>query len=143
MEKHRLENRPICYSDETFIDPHAQPGRLLTDCTVLSSDDARARDLSTGLKRNPGRGKRLLVLAFIEPDGLIEKLNIIWIRSDGNPQTEDYHCDIDSKCFYNYFAEALPLLPDNAVVVLDNAAIHNKRPAGTLAIPKSLTCNNG
>ena len=48
----------------------------------------------------------------------------------------DYHADIDSKTFFDWFKNALNHLPKNSVVIMDNASIHNTRLPGT---PKSKT----
>ena len=61
MEKYRIEGRPIHYTDETYVDPNAQPGRLLTDCTIRTAYHAKDLGLTTGLKWNAGRGNRLLI----------------------------------------------------------------------------------
>ena len=65
MEGYRLQNRPIFYTDETHIDPHAQPPKFLTDCTILSADDANTKGNSSGLQWNASRGNRLLILHMI------------------------------------------------------------------------------
>ena len=61
----------------------------------------------------------------------------IWIHKNGKTLSNDYHDNIDAKCFYEWLEQSLPFLRENAVIVMDNAAIHNKRPAGT---PTSSTC---
>ena len=132
MEAYRLQGRPIFYTDETYIDPQSQPNKFLTDCTIKSANDAKEKGLSTGIKWHSGRGNRLLILHMIGPDGLIPEVEKIWIRtSNQTPQSDDYHHDIDSATFYNWFKDSLKHLPPNAVVVMDNASIHNKRSAGT------------
>lgn len=91
LEQYRIEGRPIHYTDETYIDPNAQPTKLLTDCTIRSAGEASQLGLTTGLKWNSGRGNRLLILHMIGPDGLIPELERIWIRSDRKIQSDDYH----------------------------------------------------
>ena len=130
MEEHRKNGRPIHFVDESAIDSHEQPRKLLTDNTVESAQDAKDKDLSPGLKWNPSRGNRLLILHLIGPDGLVPEFERIWIRSAGTVQSEDYHHDIDSATFNAWFLENIDALPYGSVVVIDNASIHNTRAPG-------------
>ena len=131
MQKHRRDGRKIYYTDETYCDTNGQPRKMLTDCTILSAQDAKDRQLSTGLKWNPGRGNRLLILHIIGPDGFLKHLKKIWIRKTGKILSDDYHNDIDAKTFYDWFKEVLKELEEPSAVVMDNASIHNKRAEGT------------
>ena len=127
----------IHFTDETFIYTLAQPRKVLTDNTVTSAQDAEERDLSAGIKWNSNdRGTRLLVLHMIGPNGLLRNWERIWIHKKGTIQSEDYHNDITFETFLEWFMENIDELPQNSVIVIDNASIHNKRPDGT---PNSLT----
>ena len=117
--------------DETYIDPNSQPRKFWTDITIRSAEDAKNKGLTSGLQWNAGRGNRLLILHMTSPDGLIKECERIWIHTKRKVQSDDYHNDIDSATFYNWFKDALQYLPLNAVVVIDNASIHNKREEGT------------
>ena len=136
MELYRIQGRPIHYTNETYVDPNAQPRKMMMDITVESAMQAEEQGLSTGCKWNAGRGNCLLILHIIGPDGLLHKYKRVWIRSKNTVQSEDYHTDIDAKTFYDWFKEVLMGLPPNSVVVLDNCSIHNKREEGT---PKQST----
>ena len=128
---------PIHFTDETFFYPLAQPRKILTDNTVKSAQDAEERGLSPGIKWNAGdRGNRLLVLHMIGPNGLLRNWERIWIHKKGTIQSEDYHNDITFETFLEWFMENIDELPQNSVIVIDNASIHNKRPDGS---PNSLT----
>ena len=133
MEWYRIQGRPIHYCDESAAYPQQQPRKLLRDTTVRSAMEAKEKDLSSGLKWNSGKGVRLLMLGMVSPNGWIDKLKKIWIHTKGKVQSDDYHNNIDAKTFFVWFKEALSpdILPPNSVVVIDNAAIHNKREEGT------------
>ena len=130
IARYRELGYPIHYTDETAFDPLSQPNKLLTDNTVLSAQDAKDRNLSTGLKWNAGRGNRILVLHMIGPNGLLKKFERVWIRKSGKIQCDDYHNDIDFETFLTWFMECIDELPEHSVIVIDNASIHNKRPDG-------------
>ena len=87
----RLFSLSFLVTDETYIDPNAQPEKLLTDLTVKSVQEALDKGLSTGIHRTKGRGNRLLILHMLGPDGLIPECLRVWIRSDKTIQSEDYH----------------------------------------------------
>jgi hypothetical protein len=125
MEGHRLQNRPIYYTDETYIDPNAQPPKFFTDTTILSAEDGKAKGYSSGLQWNAGRGNRLLILHMIGPDGLVEELERVYIRTDKEVQSDDYHNDFDAETMYKWYKEAIKHLPLNSVIVIDNASIHS------------------
>ena len=98
--------------------------------------DAKAKNLSPGLQWNASRGNRRLILHMIGPDGLVEKLERVYIRTDRKVQSDDYHNDFDAETMYKWYKEAIKHLPLNSVIVIDNASIHNKRAPGT---PKAST----
>jgi hypothetical protein len=98
----------------------------LVDLTVQSAEDAKKKGLSSGLKWNPGRGNRLLILHLIGPNGLVHEMERIWIRKAGTIQSEDYHNDITAETMFEWFRAALEYLPQNSVIVIDNASVHNK-----------------
>ena len=131
MEQYRIEGRPIHYQNESHCDPFRQPKKLLVDITLESADQAKAADLSTSLRWNPGRGNRILILGIIGPDGLLKKHLRVWIHSNRKIVSDDYHDNITAKDFYEWFREVLLDLPPNSVVVIDNASIHNTREEGT------------
>ena len=137
IELYRSLGYPIHFTDETFIYTLAQPRKVLTDNTVTSAQDAEERNLSPGIKWNSNdRGTRLLVLHMIGPNGLLRNWERIWIHKKGTIQSEDYHNDITFETFLEWFMENIDELPQNSVIVIDNASIHNKRPDGS---PNSLT----
>ena len=132
IERYRALGFPIHFADETFFYPLAQPRKILTDNTVKSAEDAKERGLTLGIKWNSGdRGNRLLVLHMIGPNGLLRNWERIWIHKNGTVQSEDYHNDITFETFLDWFMENIHELPENSVIVIDNASIHNKRPEGS------------
>ena len=82
MEQYRLEGRPIHYQNESHCDPFRQPKKLLVDITVKSADQAKAEDLSTSLRWNPGQGNQILILNIIGPEGLLKNHIRVWIHSN-------------------------------------------------------------
>ena len=116
----------LIHGFQLTLDPHAQPHKLLVDLTIQSAEDAKQKGLSPGLKWNAGRGNRLLILHLIGPNGLVPEMERIWIRKAGTVQSEDYHNDITAETMYDWFKAALEYLPQDSVIVIDNASVHNK-----------------
>ena len=114
------------------MDGNSQPTKLLTQCTILSSEDTNNHDSSLGIKWNGGRRIRLLVIHFIGPIGLIKEFEQIWIQFKSKTLSSDYlDDDDDAEALFNWFTNPLYSLPLNSFGVCDNTAIHNKRPACT------------
>jgi hypothetical protein len=65
------------------------------------------------LDTSPCQGKRIIILNAGK--------NI-------KDSSADYHCDMDHTLFENWFTNTLiPNLPENSVIVLDNASYHSRQ----------------
>jgi len=109
IRHYRAQNRPIYYLDETWI-----------DTTVKSSRDARG--LTTGQKEPSGKGKRLIVLHIGSTDGFVLG-GLLCFESKTN--SVDNHDEMNADTFYEWFVNILPLLKENAIIVMDNASCHS------------------
>ncbi|XP_050065819.1 uncharacterized protein LOC126554843 [Aphis gossypii] len=122
MKHYRAQNRPIYYLDETWINAGETHNRTWVDSTVKSARDAFLRGLTTGQKEPSGKGKRLIVLHIGSTDGFVPG-GLLCFESKTN--SADYHDDMNGNTFYEWFVKTLPLLKDNAIIVMDNASYHS------------------
>ena len=53
---------------------------------------------------------------MIGPQGLIKECEQVWIRSNRQVQSEDYHADIDAEYFFKWFENGLYMLFFEAVL---------------------------
>jgi len=119
---YRAENRPIYYLDETWINVGETQSRTWVDTTMKSSGEAFIEGKTTVQKEPSRKGKRLIVLHIGSTDGFVPG-GLLCFESKTN--SINYHDDINSDIFYDWFERILPLLKENAVIVMDNASHHS------------------
>jgi len=92
--------------------------------------------LSTGPSNPTGKGTRLIVLHIGSAAGFVPG-GLLCFQSKKN--SSDYHDEMSGQTFQEWFEEILPLLEDNAVIVLDNAPYHSvkKEKTPTMAWKKA------
>ena len=72
--------------------------------------------LSTGIKVPSGKGKRLIIVHIGSEEGFLKEGLLTYQTCDAG----DYHQDMNSNVFEDYFGEMIKYLPAGSVVVLDN-----------------------
>lgn len=123
IQKYRAEGREIFYLDETWLNEgHTQP-KVWQDLNVKSQRQAFMDGWSIGLKNPTGKGKRLIITHIGGVNGFVED----GLLSFESKKTGDYHEEMNSEKFENWFKKVLTKLPYNSVVVLDNAPYHSRR----------------
>ncbi|XP_011554813.3 uncharacterized protein LOC105386028 [Plutella xylostella] len=118
--KAREVGKNIYYLDETWINEgHTMP-KVWSDTTITSARAAFMSGLSTGLKNPSGKGKRLIITHVGSEDGFVEGALLVFeSKKDG-----DYHKEMNSDTFENWFKGMIEKLPENSVIVMDNASYH-------------------
>lgn len=119
LRKNRLvDKRPVVYLDETYIHPtyHAK------SCWQSADED--------GLLISDSPGKRFIIAHAGSENGFVPNALLIF-RSQS--QSADYHDDMNASNFLKWMTEkVVPNLPENSLVVMDNAPYHctqiNKAP---------------
>ncbi|XP_022161706.1 uncharacterized protein LOC111027615 [Myzus persicae] len=122
IKEYRQLGRPIYYLDETWVNAGETTSKTWVDKTVNSPRDAFVRGLTTGQKEPSGKGKRLIVVHIGSSDGFVVG-GLLCFESKKN--TGNYHDEMNGDTFYDWFANILPLLRENAVIVMDNASYHS------------------
>ncbi|XP_060858361.1 uncharacterized protein LOC132935765 [Metopolophium dirhodum] len=135
IRRYRREGRTIYFLDETWVNAGECSSKVWIDTSVKSHRDAFLKGLSTGPKNPTGKGKRLIVVHISSADGFVEG-DLLCFESKKN--TADYHDEINSDTFYEWFCGVLPRLKENAIIVMDNASYHSikKDPVPTMAWKK-------
>jgi transposase len=88
----------------------------------MSKRELFNQDLSAGLKNPSGRGKRLIVVHIGNEKGFVNKGLLVF----EGIKCGDYHDEMNSEKFEAWFTKILSLIPQNSVVVLDNAPYHSR-----------------
>lgn len=123
INKFREENRQIFYLDETWINAGHTVSKVWADETIKDKRQAFVEGLTTGLKNPSGKGKRFIIAHIGSTEGFVENGLLLF----ESKKTDDYHKDMNSELFEKWFSEILPSIPENSVIVLDNASYHSRR----------------
>lgn len=69
-----------------------------------------------------GKGKRLIITHIGSEEGFVEgALNVFESKKQG-----DYHQEMNAENFEDWFLKTIDKLPENAVIVMDNASYHSR-----------------
>ncbi|XP_074027309.1 uncharacterized protein [Leptinotarsa decemlineata] len=109
--------------DETWVNAGHTTPKVWVDESVTSSRRAFLDGLSTGLTNPSGKGKRLIICHIGNENGFVAEG--LWCFE--SKKTGDYHEEMNSGSFEQWFSKVLPHLEDNAVIVMDNAPYHLRR----------------
>jgi transposase len=96
--------------------------KIWVDQNLMSKRELFNQDLSAGLKNPSGRGKRLIVVHIGNEKGFVNKGLLVF----EGIKCGDYHDEMNSEKFEAWFTKILSLIPQNSVVVLDNAPYHSR-----------------
>lgn len=123
IKSFRNEQRKIFYLDETWVNEGHSKTKVWVDTNIHSRRQAFVEGITTGLKNPTGKGKRLIVTHIGSEDGFVEGgLHVFESKKTG-----DYHEDMNSVVFEDWFSDILEKLPENAVIVMDNAPYHSRK----------------
>ncbi|XP_072377702.1 uncharacterized protein [Diabrotica undecimpunctata] len=117
------ESLPNFKRNETWVNAGHTNSHVWVNETVKSSRQAFLSGLSAGLKNPSGKGKRLTLTHIGSETGFVE--GGLWTFE--SKKSGDYHEEMNSDGFEKWFANILPLLEDNCVIVLDNAPYHSRK----------------
>lgn len=115
---HEIRNgilkRPTFYLDETWVNQNHSKSMIWQD------PEERG-----GLKVPVGKGGRLIVLhAGSAETGFVKECKLIFHAQKSSLNT-DYHNEMNSKLFKEWFVNFLYLLEESSVIVMDNASYHS------------------
>ncbi|XP_050422420.1 uncharacterized protein LOC126834501 [Adelges cooleyi] len=114
IRHYRQQGRPIYYLDETWVDT-----REMIDQAAV---DAFLNGLATGQEEPSWKSKRLIVLHIGSSDGFVAG-GLLCSELERN-SAGNYH-EMNGDTFYEWFVRILPLLKENAIIVMDNASYHS------------------
>jgi transposase len=114
--------RPEVYLDETFINKNHS-----NQFTWYFDEDGPE------VNKPAGKGERLIVVNAIKLDGWVKNAQLIF---EAKKKTGDYHGQMNWGNFSRWFTEQLlPNIPENSIIIMDNASYHNTTEENTF--PKS------
>ena len=114
--------RQEVYLDETFINKNHS-----NQFTWYFDEDG------PDVNKPAGKGERLIVVNAITLEGWVNNAQLVF---EAKKKTGDYHGQMDWGNFSRWFTEQLlPNIPDNSIIIMDNASYHNTTEETTF--PKS------
>ena len=104
--------RPEVYLDESYVNKNHS-----NDFIWYSGEDG------PWVQKPTGKGERLIIINAISKTGWIPNAKLVF---KSMKKTGDYHGQMNKELFFKWFTEKLlPNIPDNSLIVMDNAAYHN------------------
>lgn len=114
--------RPEVYLDETFVNKNHS-----NQFTWYLDEDGPE------VNKPSGKGDRLIIVNAITLDGWVSNAKLVF---EAKKNTGDYHGQMDWGNFSRWFTEQLlPNIPENSIIIMDNASYHNTVEANSF--PKS------
>lgn len=115
IKKYRSENRCIVYLDETWFDTHDTVSKGWVD----SSKNCQTKAPSN-------KGKRITIIHAGSEDGFVPNCLLLSAKNIKDSSL-DYHEDTSAELFENWFQNyLLKNIPENSVIVMDNASYHSR-----------------
>jgi len=104
--------RSEVYLDESYINKNHS-----NDYIWYSTEDG------PWVQKPTGQGERLIIMNAITEDGWVPNAKMVF---KSNRKTGDYHGQMNFELFKKWFSEKLlPNIPENSLIVMDNASYHN------------------
>jgi transposase len=114
--------RPEVYLDETFVNKNHS-----NQFAWYFNEDGPE------VNKPSGKGERLIIVNAVTIDGWVENASLVF---EAKKKTGDYHGQMDWENFSRWFEDRLlPNIPENSMIVMDNASYHNT--AEQSSFPKS------
>jgi hypothetical protein len=87
------------------------------------------------IQKPTGKGERLIIVNAISSQGWIDGAKLVF---QAKRKTGDYHGQMNAELFQKWFRERLlPNIPNNSLIIMDNASYHKTLSAGS---PPTPTC---
>ena len=129
IKGYRKNGLKIVYLDETWVNAgHCNPYTWLPKLKLVGINGSKEA-INNLPKIPPGKGKRLIILHAGCEYGFISNMQLVF---EGK-KSGDYHSEMNSHVFLEWFERLCVSLPGPSCIVLDNASYHNVRTENTIA----------
>jgi hypothetical protein len=115
--------RPLVYLDETYINKNHSGTDTAWYCSDWKNNPRLDRSFGPYINKPAGKGERFIILNAITKDGWVNNAQLVF---QAHRRTGDYHGAMNENNFLTWWStQLLPNIPDNAVIMMDNAPYHN------------------
>jgi transposase len=117
MRRNRLPNSENTIRSEVYLDESYINKNHSNDFVWYSNEDG------PWIQKPTGKGERLIIMNAITKDGWVQNGKVVF---KSTRKTGDYHGQMNWDIFMKWFIDKLLAnIPDNSIIVMDNAAYHN------------------
>ncbi|CAH1726144.1 unnamed protein product [Aphis gossypii] len=130
--RHNNDTHPVVYLDETWVNQNHTRGYIWQN-----------EQNSEGLKVPTGKGSRLIIChAGSSSFGFVAGSKLVFRCQSGT--SVDYHTQMNSAIFKEWFIQMLKHLEEPSIIVIDNASYHSTTTINYRSqTPKNLIFNSG
>lgn len=125
MKKRVLNNsnKVLVYLDETFINKNYSGSDRSWYCGDWKNEPGLDKSFGPYINKPSGKGERFIILSAVKKDGWVGGTGLIF---QAKKRSGDYHGSMNEENFTKWFTtQLLPNIPDNTVIIMDNASYHN------------------
>ena len=114
---------PLIYLDESYINKNHSGSDTAWYCCDWKNDPRLDKTFGPYINKPSGKGERFIILNAVTQNGWVDGAQLVF---QAKLRTGDYHGSMDEENFTKWFkCQLLPNIPDNSVIIMDNAAYHN------------------
>lgn len=125
IRKRRLDNsnKTLVYLDETFINKNYSGSDPSWYCGDWKDNPLLNKTFGPYINKPSGKGERFIILNAVTKKGWVDGAKLVF---KAKTNSADYHGSMDENNFTKWFmTQLLPNIPDNSVIIMDNASYHN------------------
>jgi transposase len=125
IQKKKLNEsgKTFVYLDETYINKNHSGSDFSWYCEDWEDDPLLDKSYGPYINKPSGKGERLIIINAVTKNGWVKNAKLAF---QAKSNTGDYHGSMDEDNFTRWFTEQLlPNIPDESVIVMDNASYHN------------------
>jgi transposase len=125
IQKKKLNEsgKTFVYLDETYINKNHSGSDFSWYCEDWEDDPLLDKSYGPYINKPSGKGERLIIINAVTKNGWVKNAKLVF---QAKSNTGDYHGSMDEDNFTRWFTEQLlPNIPDESVIIMDNASYHN------------------
>jgi len=116
-------HKVLVYLDETFINKNYSGSDISWYCEDWKDDPRLDKSFGPYVNKPSGKGERFIILNAVTKNGWVDGAKLVF---QAKKSSGDYHGSMNEDNFTKWFMnQLLPNIPDNAIIIRDNAPYHN------------------
>ena len=113
----------LVYLDESYINKNHSGSDVAWHCCDWKDNPRLDKSFGPYINKPSGKGERFIILNAVTKDGWVDGAQLVF---QAKRRTGDYHGAMNEENFTKWFThQLLPNIPDDTVIIMDNASYHN------------------